>query len=68
MRSFCSGKTIYLEQNGARKGFVSLKTFSRNQMPKAEGFVPRERAFGTKSSRVSPFPEGRDFRERVTCT
>lgn len=23
MRSFCSGKTIYLEQNGARKGFCS---------------------------------------------
>lgn len=23
LRSFCSGKTIYLEQNGARKGFCS---------------------------------------------
>ena len=46
---------------GRVKGFVPLKTFSRNQMPKAEGFVPRERVSGTKSSRVSPLPEGRDL-------
>lgn len=30
-------------------------------MHKAEGFVPHERVSGTKSSRVSPFPEGRDL-------
>lgn len=41
--------------------FVPLKTFSRNQMHKAEGFVPHERVSGTKSSRVSPFPERRDL-------
>ena len=41
--------------------FVPLKTFSRNQMHKAEGFVPHERVSGTKSSSVSPFPEGRDL-------
>lgn len=46
---------------GRVKGFVPLKTFSRNQMLKAEGFVPRERVSGTKSSRVSPFPEGSDL-------
>lgn len=33
---FCSGKTIYLEQNGRVKGFVPLKTFSRDQIPKAD--------------------------------
>ena len=30
-------------------------------MHKAEGFVPHERVSGTKSSSVSPFPEGRDL-------
>ena len=46
---------------GRAKGFVPLKTFLRDQMTEAEGFVPRERVSGTKSSRVSPFPEGRDL-------
>lgn len=46
---------------GRAKGFVLLKTFSRDQMPQTEGFVPRERVSGTKSSRVSLFPEGRDL-------
>ena len=46
---------------GLAKGFVPLKTFSWDRMPKAEGFVPRERVSGTKSSRESPFPEGRDL-------
>ena len=30
-------------------------------MRTVEGFVPHERVSGTKSSRVSPFPEGRDL-------
>ena len=30
-------------------------------MHKAEGFVPHECVSGTKSSSVSPFPEGRDL-------
>lgn len=59
MRSFCSGKTFIWNKMGRAKGFVPLKTFSRDQMPKAEGFVPRERVSGTKSSRVSTFPEGK---------
>lgn len=46
---------------GRAKGFVLLKTFSRDQMPQAEGFVPRERVSGTKSSRASLFPEGKDL-------
>lgn len=46
---------------GRAKGFVPFKTFSWDQMPLAEGFVPRERVSGTESSRVSPFPEGRDL-------
>ena len=36
---------------GRAKGFVPDKTFLWNQMPQAEGFVPRERVSGTKSSR-----------------
>lgn len=58
---FVPGKRFIWNKMGRAKGFVPLKTFSRNQMPQAEGFVPRERVSGTKSSRVSPFPEGRDL-------
>ena len=42
-------------------GFVPGKRFIWNKMGRAKGFVPRERVSGTKSSRVSPFPEGRDL-------
>lgn len=58
---FVPGKRFIWNKMGRAKGFVPLKTFSRDQMPKAEGFVPRERVSGTKSSRVSPFPERRDL-------
>ena len=58
---FVPGKRFIWNKMGRAKGFVPLKTFSQDQMPKAEGFVPRERVSGTKSSRVSPFPEGRDL-------
>lgn len=59
---FVPGKRFIWNKMGRAKGFVPLKTFSRDQMPQAEGFVPRERVSGTKSSRVSPFPERRDLR------
>lgn len=58
---FVPGKRFIWNKMGRVKGFVPLKTFSRDQMPQAEGFVPRERVSGTKSSTVSPFPEGRDL-------
>ena len=58
---FVPGKRFIWNKMGRAKGFVLLKTFSRDQMPLAEGFVPRERVSGTKSLRVSPFPEGRDL-------
>lgn len=58
---FVLGKRFIWNKMWRAKGFVLLKTFSRDQMPLAEGFVPRERVSGTKSSRVSPFPEGRDL-------
>lgn len=56
---FVPGKRFIWNKMGRAKGFVLIKTFSRDQMPKAEGFVPRERVSGTKSSRVSTFPRGR---------
>lgn len=59
---FVPGKRFIWNKMGRAEGFVPLKTFSWNQMPQTEGFVPRERVSGTKSSRVSPFPEGRDLR------
>ena len=58
---FVPGKRFIWNKMGCAQGFVPLKTFSRNQMHKAEGFVPHERVSGTKSSRVSPFPERRDL-------
>lgn len=58
---FVPEKRFIWNKMGRKKGFVPLKTFTRDQMPLAEGFVPRERVSGTKSSRVSPFPEGRDL-------
>lgn len=58
---FVPGKRFIWNKMGRAKGFVPIKTFSRDQMPQTEGFVPRERVSGTKSSRVSPFPEGRDL-------
>ena len=58
---FVPGKRFIWNKMGRAKGFVPLKTFSQDQMPQTEGFVPRERVSGTKSSRVSPFPEGRDL-------
>lgn len=58
---FVPEKRFIWNKMGRAKGFVLLKTFSRDQMPQTEGFVPRERVSGTKSSRVSLFPEGRDL-------
>ncbi len=58
---FVPGKRFIWNKMGRAKGFVSLKTFSRDQMLQAEGFVPRERVSGTESSRASLFPEGRDL-------
>lgn len=58
---FVPGKRFIWNKMGRAKGLVPPKTFSWNQMPQAEGFVPRERVSGTKSSRVSLFPEGRDL-------